>query len=103
MFAIIPAAGNSVRMEIDGSKLLQEILPGITVIEATLKSLNDSGAIQGFVIPCRDEDKEKFTEVCNDLGLKNFEVISGGENRQESVYKALEFLGEQAELSLIHI
>jgi len=102
MFAIVPAAGNSVRMEVDGTKLLQELLPGVTVLEATLKSLNDSGAIQGFVIPCRDEDKIKFTEVCNKLNLKNFQVIQGGKDRQQSVYKALELLGEQAEHVLIH-
>ena len=102
MFAIVPAAGNSVRMEIDGSKLLQEILPGTTVFEATLKSLNDSGAVQGFVIPCKDEDREKFTEICKGLNLENFTVINGGENRQESVFKALEALPEHAEHVLIH-
>lgn len=102
MFAIVPAAGNSLRMEVDGTKLLQEILPGITVIEATLMSLNDSGAIQGFVIPCRDEDREKFTEICKKLKLENFKVIEGGQNRQESVFKALETLNEVAEHVLIH-
>ena len=102
MFAIVPAAGNSTRMEIDGSKLLQEILPGVTVIEATLKSLNDSGSIQGFVIPCREEDQAKFREVCQKLNLQNFKVIDGGENRQESVFKALETLPEEAEHVLVH-
>jgi 2-C-methyl-D-erythritol 4-phosphate cytidylyltransferase len=102
MYAIIPAAGRSVRMgSSDGqSKLLSAITDSKTVLEYTVESLVKSGVIQGFVIATRNDDAEAIAKISKNI--PNLILTSGGEDRQTSVYNAIIALGDRAEFVMIH-
>ena len=102
MYAIIPAAGRSVRMgSSDGqSKLLSYISDKKTVLEYTIESLVRSGVVQGFVIATRTEYESHITEITKHI--PNTILTPGGEDRQTSVYNALVALGETSEFVMIH-
>lgn len=121
MYAIVPAAGNSSRMGSaceNTSKVLLTLdtnlkstsntktkkLPSEkTVLSKTLESLRNSKTLKGIVVACRDEDRAGIdlvlSEVCPELDCWS---VTGGAQRQNSVYNALISLEGKTEMVLIH-
>ncbi|MDD2943268.1 MAG: IspD/TarI family cytidylyltransferase [bacterium] len=104
--ALLPAAGNSTRMRLAsgaGSKVSLEISPGLTVLQSALSRLKASNCFSHFVIACRpSESVEIIAQTGEILARDNFEVISGGHSRQESVRLLLEHVRGQAEVVAVH-
>ena len=97
---IIVAAGSSARMGKD--KMLMEI-SGMPVIARTLMSFEKSESISEIILVTREEKILPFQSLCEEYGISKLtDIVKGGANRQESVLKGLERLGENAEKVLIH-
>ena len=102
MYLLIPAAGRGQRMGSDRNKLLLPLL-GKPLLAWTLLAASASTEIQWIGIIGQPIDFPDFQAILDDLHLKTPVVfIEGGETRQESVFKGLEALPEEATQVLIH-
>ena len=102
--AIIAAAGKSSRMNLAEKSSKQFIeIGGKTVIEQTVTVFNSCVYIDEIIIVARNEDIEKIREIVKSANLnKVVDIISGGENRQESVFNAVQKVGEYIDFIAIH-
>jgi len=99
--AVVPAAGQGLRMGGDG-KMLREI-DGQPVIGHTLLALERCTHIDEIVIAARSEDILPISDLCKALGItKARRVIRGGETRAKSVLAALLECSEQCDVAAIH-
>jgi len=87
-FSLIITAGGSSSRYGKENKLL-ETIKGKTVIEHTVTKFVDFDEINEIVIPTHKNIIDKFSEILTDSRIK---IIEGGENRHQSVYKALQFV-----------
>ena len=87
--AIIAAAGSGSRMGLNINKLLIEI-EGKTVIERTLDTFENCGAVDKIIIVTGDE---KIAEIAKGYG-KVSAVVKGGDTRQKSVLCGIEAAGD---------
>ncbi len=102
MHLLIPAAGSGKRMGVTGNKLLLEIL-GMPIISWTLKAAQKSVSIEWVGIIGQKCDFPRFENILLSIGFsKKWQLIEGGETRQESVYQGLKSLPNSAKLVLIH-
>ena len=86
--AVVAAGGSARRME-GVDKLLAEI-HGVPVIAYTLLALEKSSCVDEIVVAASDGNFLPITEVCREFGIsKVFKVVRGGQERADSVYKAL--------------
>lgn len=87
--ALIPAAGRGARMGETENKLLM-LLMGVPVIAHTLRIFERHGAIDAVILAAPENEKASFRELVGSYGLiKVKDVITGGRDRQESVYNLL--------------
>ena len=97
--AIIVAAGKGTRMGAD--KLWLEIA-GRPVIAHTWQRFNDAGCIDEIILVVRDEMKPHFTELASKFGFqKSFQLVTGGVERQDSVWNGLVALPSDIEIVAI--
>jgi 2-C-methyl-D-erythritol 4-phosphate cytidylyltransferase len=102
MHLLIPAAGLGSRMGSDRNKLLLT-LQGKPILAWTLLSAEKSLEITWIGIIGQPYDWDNFREILAELSLqKPVVIIPGGKTRQESVYKGLQHLPEDADQVLIH-
>ncbi|MDE5996290.1 MAG: 2-C-methyl-D-erythritol 4-phosphate cytidylyltransferase [Eubacterium sp.] len=94
--AVILAAGNGTRMEIDKSKMLLEI-GGKTVIERSVEAFSELPEIDEIIVVCRECDIEVFSELLDE----DVTFVIGGCTRQQSVINAVETIDE-CDYILIH-
>lgn len=87
--AVILAAGNGTRMEMDKSKMLLEI-GGKTVIERSVAVFSEMPEIDEIIVVCRECDVEIFSELLDD----EITFVIGGSTRQQSVINAVETIDE---------
>src|SRR5262249_48377209 len=105
---IIPAAGSGTRMGgtrmgADTGKLFLEISSGISILEATLRQVLESGVCSGIAVAARESDLEYCREIAERVSRPGFtQVVPGGASRQESVTRCLELVPQSAELIAIH-
>lgn len=100
--AIIPAAGRGQRMGGQGNKLLLE-LAGTPVLLFTLKTFQACPYIMEIVIPTARPDIGIIEKLVKDNGItKAAAVIEGGQERQDSVYKALQSVHPEALKVVVH-
>lgn len=95
--AVIVAAGDSLRMGLEGeSKQLMKI--GSTpVIAYTLKAFETASSIDEVVVVARTEDILPLSEVVREYGLKKVtKIVVGGKTRTESVQCGIAELNEEA-------
>ncbi|MBL6857207.1 MAG: 2-C-methyl-D-erythritol 2,4-cyclodiphosphate synthase [Pelagibacteraceae bacterium] len=96
---ILLAGGNSHRFK---SKLPKQYhkIGGKTVIEISLDKIKKFKDIKKIVLVCN----KKHLKFLKKIKLKNVSIIYGGVTRQQSTYKALNYLIKQKEISnvLIH-
>ena len=83
--AVILAAGNGTRMEMDKSKMLLEI-GGKTVLERSVEAFSELPEIDEIIVVCRECDIEAFSEVLTDDEIT---FVIGGSTRQQSVMYAV--------------
>lgn len=100
--AIIVAAGQSRRMGGDTSKQFI-LIDGVPVIVRTLKAFEIAERIREVVIAARQEDIPQMYALIQDYEItKVKQIITGGETRQESVFRAITQVDENADFLAIH-
>ncbi|MBW1806201.1 MAG: 2-C-methyl-D-erythritol 4-phosphate cytidylyltransferase [Deltaproteobacteria bacterium] len=101
--AIIPAAGEGVRMGADRAKQFLD-LHGRPLLVLTLERFQECPAIDGIILVVPPEDVEYCRkEIVESHGLSKVEkIVAGGERRQESVRLGIEASGGEYDLVLIH-
>ncbi|HTA94548.1 MAG TPA: 2-C-methyl-D-erythritol 4-phosphate cytidylyltransferase [Verrucomicrobiae bacterium] len=98
--AILVAAGKGVRMGAD--KLWLEIA-GRPVIAHTWRNFNDAKCVDEIVLVVRDGMQENFSKLAAKFHFqKPFQIVTGGAERQDSVWNGLESLSLKAEIVAIH-
>ncbi|MDC7223746.1 MAG: 2-C-methyl-D-erythritol 4-phosphate cytidylyltransferase [Spirochaetales bacterium] len=98
--AIILAAGSSTRM---GAGIKKEYMTfnGRPLLYHGVETFIRTGLFDRILMVCREDFLKKTEEMLGDFSF--LEYISGGSTRQESVFKALQYLSEQPpEIVLIH-
>ncbi len=99
--AIIPAAGNSLRM--NGIDKQQVEVYGKPVIIHTLLQFETSPWIRGIILACRQQDLHWYTQTCKNYGIsKLFQIVIGGPTRQASVFAAIQAADEDTDYFAIH-
>ncbi len=100
--AIIVAAGQSRRMGGDTNKQFI-LIDGVPVIVRTLKAFEIAERIREVVIAARQEDIPQMYALIQDYEItKVKQIITGGETRQESVFRAIAQVDENVDFLAIH-
>ena len=100
--AIIPAAGSGTRMGLSAPKQFFE-LKGVPILLHTLRVFQQIEAIGHIIVVVSSENCSRVEElVRNDHLTKVYRVITGGDERQDSVLAGLEALPEEVDLVLVH-
>jgi 2-C-methyl-D-erythritol 4-phosphate cytidylyltransferase len=99
--AIIVAAGKGTRMGPNVDKLFFEI-NGCPVVAHTWRRFDEAREITEIVMVVRDGTQDAFTELAQKHGFnKKFQLVSGGKERQDSVWNGLEALSPDARIVAI--
>ncbi len=100
---IIPAAGSGKRM---GGGIPKQYgnLGGMSILARTVKAFADLKEIHQILIVTNEDYLDQCKTELDDLGLmsKVREILPGGQERQDSIYKAIQRLPEDVELVLVH-
>jgi 2-C-methyl-D-erythritol 4-phosphate cytidylyltransferase len=101
--AIITAAGKGTRMNSDINKQYIEIA-GIPVLSRTIKAFQQCEDIDSIILVVNEEDinfcRHRIVEYYNFTKVKS--LVSGGAERQNSVYKGLCEVSQDCKIVLIH-
>ncbi len=102
VIAIVPAAGSGSRMQANQNKLFLP-LGSEPIIAHTLKKLVGFG-ITHFIIPIQDVEREQFQKMVDELNFQevSFSFVTGGEERQQSIFNALQVVGEEFQFVVVH-
>ncbi len=101
IWAIITGAGKSRRMKAKNKLLLP--LKGKPLLCWTLAPFESSPLITGVILLAPEAFLEDFKELIASFGFKKVkEILPGGENRQESVYRGFTTLPGEAKLVVVH-
>ena len=99
--ALIVAAGTGTRMGPDVDKLFLEVA-GRPVVAHTWQRFDTAPGIDEIVLVVRDGMQSAFEELAGQVDFrKNFRLVAGGKERQDSVWNGLLALSPQAELVAI--
>lgn len=102
MALVVPAAGSGTRMGKETPKPYLTIA-GKTILEHTLLQFSHLEEIHELIVSTSELFKEQTLEIASAvLGDIELTVIKGGAERQESVFKALQYVSDSAELIAIH-
>ena len=100
--ALVPAAGIGKRMGAGEPKQFL-MLAGKPVIAHTLGRLQESPEIGEIIIAAPGEYHERVRAIAREHGItKLSSVVTGGEQRQHSVWNAMQAAGTGAEIILVH-
>lgn len=99
---IVPAAGVGKRMEADIPKPYMQ-LGKHTVLEHTLSCFSGFSGLSEIIVSTSDPFKEQTEEILQRLfpGYVT-RVVQGGAERQDSIFNALETVGEEIDLVAVH-
>lgn len=97
---IIAAAGMGRRLGFDTPKALTA-LHGRSLISVTLSNLASLPVNKPVIIIVPPSYEKDFSSVLDEFSQDLF-LVPGGQERQESVYKSLQFLSDETELVIIH-
>jgi 2-C-methyl-D-erythritol 4-phosphate cytidylyltransferase len=101
-YAIVPAGGLGTRM---GSRRPKQYLRlgRVPILVATLKALTKARGVAGIVVAVPEADVAETRRLLARLRVPRIlEVVAGGADRQESVWRALQRIPEQAERVVVH-
>jgi 2-C-methyl-D-erythritol 4-phosphate cytidylyltransferase len=100
--AILPAAGMGTRMGGETPKQFLE-LDGSPILFHTLRRLASCDAITEIILASRADEIQRLEESCRQEKFRQaIRVVKGGSSRQESVAAALEHVGADTELVVVH-
>jgi 2-C-methyl-D-erythritol 4-phosphate cytidylyltransferase len=98
MYFIAAAAGVGKRMGLDYPKQFLEI-NGKPIFIKTLEVIESSPKVNGIIVVTNEEYIEKVKEFCKNFGVTKVKnVVSGGKERQDSIYNALLEVPENIEI-----
>ncbi len=99
--AIIVAAGKGTRMGPNVDKLFLE-LKGLPVVGHTWGRFERARCIDEIVLVVRDGMQDAFVELAKSQNFrKKFQLVSGGKERQDSVWSGLAALSSETEIVAI--
>ncbi len=99
--AIIVAAGKGVRMGPNVDKLFLP-LNGRPVVAHTWGRFDEASCIDEIILVVREGMQSDFTELAEQYGFrKQFRLVAGGKERQDSVWNGLETVASAAEIVVI--
>ena len=100
--ALIPAAGRGRRMGADRPKAFL-LLRGLPLLVHTLQKFEDCPTVNEILPLVPDEEVSFCRELVFRTGLKKVpKVLSGGPERQDSVYAGLKGIAGDADVVMIH-
>lgn len=101
--AVIPVAGQGKRMQSDINKQFM-LLQGMPIIVHTLRIFQAATIINEIVLICGPGEEQYYKqEVLRDYGItKPVTVVTGGKERQDSVYYGLQSISEVNCYVMIH-
>jgi 2-C-methyl-D-erythritol 4-phosphate cytidylyltransferase/2-C-methyl-D-erythritol 2,4-cyclodiphosphate synthase len=98
---IIPAAGSGTRMKRDIPKILIEI-GGKSVLEHTIRGFFGMN-INEMIIPVSETVHKTVEKLCEDINTPfPIRVIKGGDQRQDSIWNALQVLDDDCDIVAVH-
>lgn len=99
---IIPAAGRGTRMGADENKLFLPLLDK-PIIAYTLQVFEGDKACDGIVLVVKDEERDRFQEICTTYGIQKVtQYVAGGNERQDSVMKGVRAIQNTSSLVFVH-
>ena len=98
VYAIIAAAGQSLRMGIPNKNKVFITLSGKSVLELTLRSFVESGCFDGIAIVTQKKDRSLAKNTAALFPEMLFYFADGGETRQDSVLNAIHVLPKDARI-----
>jgi 2-C-methyl-D-erythritol 4-phosphate cytidylyltransferase len=99
--AVIVAAGKGTRMGPGMDKLFLEVA-GRPVVAHTWRSFDLAPTIDEIILVVREGMQEAFHDIARSCGFKkNYRLVPGGKERQDSVWNGLEGISAQARLVAI--
>ena len=100
--AIIVAAGRGTRMGAGVDKLFLQVA-GRPVVAHTWRRFDDADCIGEIILVVRKGGEDKFSELAAKFNFKKpFRIVTGGAERQDSVWNGLEALASTTEIVAIH-
>ena len=108
MYVVLPAAGNSSRMQLDTfvakSKLLLEVSGNMSVLGSAVKCLVSDSRINGIICVTQPSFFSIFSEELSSIipAEITLEFVEGGLSRQESVLKGLRAVPQKEDFVLVH-
>lgn len=103
IMAVVPAAGRGVRTG-PGIKKLFRPLAGKPVLAYCLVTFEKCFFIDGIILVVAGEDQDYcYQEIVRKFNLtKVVKIVTGGEYRQDSVFRGLEALADHVEVVIVH-
>lgn len=102
VYAIIGAAGSGKRMAAPLPKQFMKLPSGKTVLETTVEKFDNSPLVDHIIVVTAEE----YLDLCCQFfsEKKKIDVIIGGEERQDSIYRGIQNIpeGMDDEIVLIH-
>lgn len=99
--AIIVAAGKGTRMGTNSDKLFLEVA-GRPVVAHTWQRFNDASCVDEVILVVRDGMQSAFAALAAQFGFqKSHRFVTGGAERQDSVWQGLEALSPTTEIVTI--
>jgi 2-C-methyl-D-erythritol 4-phosphate cytidylyltransferase/2-C-methyl-D-erythritol 2,4-cyclodiphosphate synthase len=100
--AIIPAAGQGRRMQAEQNKVFLALL-GQSLLVRSVLALSSCVAVDYLVVVAAAEEVEEVREILRFLpGIKPYEVVAGGSERQYSIANALAIVPPESQIILVH-
>ncbi|MEC2057921.1 2-C-methyl-D-erythritol 4-phosphate cytidylyltransferase [Peribacillus psychrosaccharolyticus] len=99
---VIPAAGQGKRMKAGKNKLFLE-LSGVPIIVYTLRVFDEDPQCTGIILAINPDEEEMFANLIATYKLKKIKQwVSGGKERQQSVYNGIKVLHAETDIVLVH-
>ncbi|CAM4075541.1 2-C-methyl-D-erythritol 4-phosphate cytidylyltransferase [Mesobacillus thioparans] len=99
---IIPAAGQGKRMGAGKNKLLLK-LEATPILIHTLKVFEADPECLGIILAIHPDDEQEFKSLLNEYGIhKVSSLVTGGKERQDSVYNGLLAVSSLDGIVLVH-
>ncbi|MFT9600483.1 2-C-methyl-D-erythritol 4-phosphate cytidylyltransferase [Mesobacillus sp.] len=99
---IIPAAGQGKRMGAGKNKLLLT-LEGVPILVHTLRVFEADAECSGIILAINPSDEQEFKSLLKEYGIhKVSSLVTGGKERQDSVYNGLMAVHSLDGIVLVH-
>ena len=98
--AVIAAGGMAQRMQ--GINKQSLMIQGVPVLVRSIQRMVEVKQIRQIVVVARPELFSQLKQWKAEYSLPDFEIVAGGESRQQSVLKGIKALSDQTEYFVIH-